>query len=477
MQANTYEMVIGLEVHVELKTRTKIFCGCPTDFDAQPNTQCCPVCMGLPGALPVLNASVVSYAARAGLATNCRIANDAIQDRKNYFYPDLPKAYQVSQYDHPLCEQGWLDIETEKGAKRIGITRIHIEEDAGKLMHDDANGTRIDLNRCGVPLIELVTEPDFRSSAEVRAFLQKLRTILLCIDVSDCRMNEGSMRCDVNLSVRKAGDTAMGTRTEMKNLNSFAYAVKAVEYEFRRQVEAVEAGEAIVQETRRFDPATGKTYAMRTKENADDYRYFPDPDLPPVHLTDAEIEALRQSLPELPDAKKARFQRDYGLSSYEADTLCANFTMSDMFDAAAPLCREPSRLWTLLMGEVARMFPDDEAIVFTPTALAELSDLVSGGTIHMGATKRVLQELLNGNDQPTAIVERLGLAQVSDPALLAQTVQQVLDTNAPLVAAYLGGKDNVLQALMGKVMSATQGHANPAMAAEILREKLFSQKA
>ena len=290
-----YEMVIGLEVHAELKTETKIFCSCPTAFGAAPNTQCCPVCMGLPGTLPVLNRKVVDYAVKAGLAMHCTIASYSKEDRKNYFYPDLPKAYQISQYDLPLCREGYLDIETESGAKRIGITRIHIEEDAGKLIHDDKNGTMIDCNRCGVPLIEIVSEPDIRSAQEAKAYLQKLRAIILYTGVSDCRMEEGSLRCDVNLSVRKAGETAFGTRTEMKNLNSFQFIVKAIEYEYRRQVDELENGGVILQETRRFDPDSGKTFAMRGKENANDYRYFPDPDLPPIVLDAATVAALAGS--------------------------------------------------------------------------------------------------------------------------------------------------------------------------------------
>lgn len=475
MQPAAYEMVIGLEVHVELKTETKIFCGCKTAFDAPPNTQVCPVCMGLPGALPVLNREVVRYAAMAGLATNCRIANDAVFDRKNYFYPDLPKAYQISQYDHPLCEGGYLDIETEAGEKRIGITRIHIEEDAGKLLHD-GDATRIDLNRCGVPLIELVTEPDLRSAEEARAFLQKLRAILLAIDVSDCRMNEGSMRCDVNLSVRRAGDAALGTRTEIKNLNSFSYAAKAIDEEFRRQVAAVTAGEAIVQETRRFDPATGRTSSMRSKENADDYRYFPDPDLPPIHLTDEEIDAIARGLPELPDARKARYREAYGLSAYEAGTLVASRALSDAFEAAAPQCQAPQRLWSLLMGDVSRLMPDEDTVPFTAESLAALSDLVTEGTIHLGAAKRVLEAMLDGDETPAGIVERLGLAQVSDVATLSAAIDRALIQSAKLVDTYLGGKENALQALMGRVMAETGGRANPALALDLLRQKLSEKR-
>ena len=471
-----YEMVVGLEVHVELKTLTKIFCGCETAFGAEPNTRCCPVCLGLPGALPVLNKKAVLLAARAGLATNCRIALESRLDRKHYFYPDLPKAYQVSQYDRPLCEKGYLLIDTETGEKRIGITRIHIEEDAGKLSHGEDGETRVDLNRCGAPLIELVTEPDFRSAQEARVFLQKLRAILVRAGVSDCRMNEGQMRCDVNLSVRKKGETALGTRTEMKNLNSFAFAAKAIEYEFSRQVKAVSAGEKIVQETRRFDPASGKTIAMRGKENADDYRYFPDPDLPPVRLFEAELSAIRAELPELPDAQKARYQRDFGLSAREAGALCASEPLSDAFERAAPLCREPKALANLLVEAVARFTEGDEPTPFAPGDLAALSDLIAGGTLHFGAAGRVLEMMRETGKAPLAIVREEGLAQVSDEAFLARAVDKVILENGALVQTYLGGKEKAFQALMGRVMAETKGRANPGLAAALLGQRLSAPR-
>ena len=319
MSGKDYEMVVGLETHVELKTATKIFCGCSTAFGAEPNTQCCPVCIGMPGSLPVLNRQVVHYAIKAGLAVNCRIASYSKEDRKNYFYPDLPKAYQISQYDLPLCENGYLDIETGEGRKRIGITRIHIEEDAGKLIHQEGKGTLIDYNRCGVPLIEIVSEPDFRSVEEIKAYLRKLRATILYTGVSDCKMNEGSLRVDVNLSVRKKGEETLGTRTEMKNLNSFQFIAKAVEYEFRRQVEALEAGEEIIQETRRFDQASGKTFSMRRKEDANDYRYFPDPDLPPIEVSPDLLRELQAQIPVLPDQRKKEYVKRFGLTDYAAE--------------------------------------------------------------------------------------------------------------------------------------------------------------
>ena len=336
-----YEMVIGLEVHAELSTASKIFCGCSTAFGAQPNTQCCPVCTGMPGTLPVLNHQVLEYAIMAGLATNCRIARYSKFDRKNYFYPDLPKAYQISQYDLPICQDGYLDIETEEGQKRIGITRIHMEEDAGKLVHLEGQGTLVDCNRCGVPLIEIVSEPHLSSGEEAKAYLQKLRAVLLYTGVSDCRMNEGSLRCDVNLSVRKIGDDQLGTRTEMKNLNSFQSVVRAIDYEFQRQVKALQAGEEIIQETRRFDAQSGKTSSLRSKENADDYRYFPEPDLPPIEVTDEMLSSLKRRIPELPDTRKARYISEFSLSPYIAEQITLRRERADYFEQAAAGCAYP----------------------------------------------------------------------------------------------------------------------------------------
>ena len=335
LNTSLYEMVVGLEVHVELKTKTKIFCARSTAFGAEPNTQCCPVCMGFPGTLPVLNEKVVEYALLAGLATNCEIARFSKQDRKNYFYPDLPKDYQISQYDLPLCAHGHLDITTAEGEKRVGITRIHIEEDAGKLVHTDGGRTLVDYNRCGVPLIEIVSEPDIRSAEEAVAYVRKLRAILLYLGVSDCRMNEGSLRCDVNLSVRRRGDQALGTRTEMKNLNSFQFIAKAIAYEFARQVGVLEEGGAVVQETRRFDAASGKTFSMRSKENSSDYRYFPDPDLAPIVTDDGMLDALKKRIPELPDERRRRYIEAYALPALDAEAICAVKELADYFDEAA----------------------------------------------------------------------------------------------------------------------------------------------
>ncbi|MEG2315215.1 MAG: Asp-tRNA(Asn)/Glu-tRNA(Gln) amidotransferase subunit GatB, partial [Clostridia bacterium] len=346
-----YEMVIGLETHVELRTQSKIFCSCKNSFGAEPNTYVCPVCMGLPGALPVFNEQVLRYAAIAGMATNCHVHHRSRFDRKNYFYPDLPKAYQISQFYRPLCERGYLRVQTSEGEKRIGITRIHIEEDAGKLLHDAKNGTALDMNRCGVPLIEIVSEPDVRSAEEAVAYLRKLRAILTYTGVSDCRMNEGSLRCDVNLSIHKPGEP-FGVRTEMKNLNSFQSVERAIEAEYTRQLAAVEAGEAIVQETRRYDQKTGKTTSMRRKENSADYRYFPDPDLPEVYLSDAEMAELCARIPALPDERREQYMREYGLTAYAAEQLTAERWLAEYFENAVKQAASPVGLANLLLGEV-----------------------------------------------------------------------------------------------------------------------------
>ena len=468
-----YEMVIGLEVHVELKTKTKIFCSCPTDFGAAPNTQTCPVCLGLPGTLPVLNGKVVDYAVKAGLATNCTIARFSKQDRKNYFYPDLPKAYQISQYDLPLCEHGWLDIETADGTKRIGITRIHIEEDAGKLMHDDEKGTMIDCNRCGVPLIEIVSEPDIRSAEEAKAYLQKLRAIILYTGVSDCKMNEGSLRCDVNLSVRKKGTETFGTRTELKNLNSFQFIVKAIEYEYRRQVEAIEAGEKIVQETRRFDANTGKTYSMRTKENANDYRYFPDPDLPPIKLTEEKIASLQAEIPRLPDQRKREYMETYGLSAYDGEVLTTDMAMADYFEAAAAQTRYPKLVANMLLSEVMRLAGGEESVCkILPQRMAVLADLSGDGVINSATVKKLIKELWEADFDVAEKVEREGLAQVSDETVILQWVQEAIRQNPKSVADYKKGKKAAAKAIVGKVMAVSGGRANPTVVDRLVEREL-----
>lgn len=471
--STVYEMVIGLEVHVELKTKTKIFCGCSTAFGAAPNTQCCPVCMGMPGTLPVLNEQVVEYAVKAGLATHCTIARYSKEDRKNYFYPDLPKAYQISQYDLPLCEHGWLDIQTKAGEKRIGITRIHIEEDAGKLIHTASGGTLCDYNRCGVPLIEIVSEPDIRSAEEAVAYVQKLRAIMLYTGVSDCKMQEGSLRCDVNLSVRKRGEKAFGTRTEMKNLNSFQFIQKAITYEYKRQVEALEAGEKIVQETRRFDEKTGKTFSMRRKENANDYRYFPDPDLVPIVLSDTAIARLEGEIPVLPDERKAAYLERFGLTAADAEALVSQREIADYFEAAAAHSKGVKTLAHLITSEVFRLLPVGETrIPIAPAHLGRIADLLEEGRINSGTGKRLIQALWEEDQDPEALAEREGLWQQSDEGVLRPLVEQALMENEKSVSDYKNGKRQAIQPLIGQVLKKTAGKGNPVVIRRLLEELL-----
>ena len=468
-----YEMVIGLEVHVELKTNTKIFCSCPTDFGAPPNTQCCPVCTGMPGTLPVLNHKVVEYAAKAGLALNCEIAKYSKFDRKNYFYPDLPKAYQISQYDLPLCEHGYLEIEGEKGTKRIGITRIHMEEDAGKLIHDSAHATLVDCNRCGVPLIEIVSEPDIRSAEEAVAYLQKLRAILLYTGVSDCKMNEGSLRCDVNLSVREQGTEKMGTRTEMKNLNSFQFIAKAIAYEYARQVEVLEKGEEVVQETRRFDQNSGKTLSMRSKEDANDYRYFPDPDLPPVELTESDIAAWRLSIPRLPDERKAEYQKRFGLTAYDSEKLTNSMRVADYFEDAVQHTDYPKLLANLILSEAFRlMAADEEMIPVRASHFAAIATMLGNGMINSGTAKKLVQILWQNDIDPTKYVKEHGWEQIRDRAVLEAFADQIIASDPRSVQDYRNGKTAALQALIGQIMAKTGGKADPVLLQQILHEKL-----
>lgn len=467
-----YEMVIGLEVHVELKTKTKIFCSCSTAFGAAPNTQCCPVCMGFPGTLPVLNREVVHDAVKAGLATGCTISRYSKQDRKNYFYPDLPKAYQISQYDLPLCVGGKLAIETPQGAKEIGITRIHIEEDAGKLVHDPEKGTLIDCNRCGVPLIEIVSEPDIRTPQEAIAYLQKLKAVIAYTGVSDCRMNEGSLRCDVNLSIHKPGEP-FGTRTEMKNLNSFQSVQRAIDEEYRRQVEAMRKGETIVQETRRFDQATGKTYAMRRKENANDYRYFPDPDLAPIVLGEELISQWGSELPQLPDARKAAYMADYGLTSYAAEQLVSDKAYADYFEAAVQHTGAARTLANLLITEVFRLLEGEGAAIrIAPAHLAAIAGMQEEGVINSGTAKRTVAALWEQDEDPEAYIVRNGLKQLNDPEELRGYVAQAIAENPKMVEGYRAGKLPLKKALMGAAMRLAGGMANPVLLQQLVDEAL-----
>ncbi|MBC7958713.1 MAG: Asp-tRNA(Asn)/Glu-tRNA(Gln) amidotransferase subunit GatB [Vallitaleaceae bacterium] len=480
MSYKDYEIVIGLEVHCELKTHTKIFCDCTTEFGGEPNTHCCPICTGMPGTLPVLNGTVVEYAIRAGLATECQINEFSKQDRKNYFYPDLPKDYQVSQYDLPLCFLGRVEIESEGIKKDIGITRIHIEEDAGKLLHDAGQGSLIDYNRCGVPLIEIVSEPDMRSALEAKTFLEKLRTILLYADVSDCKMNEGSLRCDVNLSVRKFGAEKLGTRTEMKNMNSFNFIVKAIEYEAKRQIKVLEEGGKITQETRRWDEAKGITVSMRSKEEAHDYRYFPEPDLMPIVTSKKTIEAIKDALPELPDSRKARYLKDFGLTEYDADLIVASRRMAEFYESACEVANNKKSVANWIFSDIFSRLKEEEkeqaTIPFAAPLLGELVNLIEDGTLSISIAKTVFTEMWETGKKPSIIVEEKGLKQINDSGALQTMAQEVINNNPKPVQDYLGGKETALNTLMGQMMKLTKGQANPQAVTGILKEILEGMK-
>ena len=482
----SWEMVIGLETHVELATESKVFCRCSTAFGAAPNTHVCPVCMGLPGALPVFNERVLDFAAMAGLALHCHVHHRSRFDRKNYFYPDLPKAYQISQFYRPLCEHGELTVQTSGGEKRVGVTRIHIEEDAGKLVHDDEHGTMLDMNRCGVPLIEIVSEPDIRTAEEAVAYLRKLRAILTYIGVSDCRMNEGSLRCDVNLSVHRPGEP-FGVRAEMKNLNSFQSVERAIKAEYERQVAALEAGEEIVQETRRFDQRTGKTSTMRRKENSADYRYFPDPDLPETRLTDDDLTRLAASIPTLPDQRREAYTRDYGLTAYAAEQLTAERWLADYFERAAALAQSPVGVANLMQGEAFAIIASraaaaekrgepategEASLPIKPAHMAKLADLLADGRVNSSTGKRILAALFDADCDPEAYAAEHALFTVSDDGALAEVVARVLADNPDMVATYRKGKTSVVKALMGKAMALTHGKANPERLAALLDRAL-----
>jgi aspartyl-tRNA(Asn)/glutamyl-tRNA(Gln) amidotransferase subunit B len=476
-----YQAVIGLEVHVQLLTNTKIFCGCSTKFGAEPNSQTCPVCLGLPGALPVLNKKVVEYAIRAGLATNCTIAPRSVFARKNYFYPDLPKGYQISQFELPICIGGHLDIEVGGEVKRIGITRIHMEEDAGKLVHSDTSGlgtgSGVDLNRACTPLLEVVSEPDLRSADEAVAYLKKLHQIVTYLGICDGNMEEGSFRCDANVSVMPVGSQQFGTRTETKNVNSFRFVKLAIESEIERQIEVIEEGGKIIQETRLFDPNTGTTRSMRGKEEAHDYRYFPDPDLVPLVISDDWVEDARLTLPELPEAKRKRYSTDLGLTDYDAEVLTATRDLADYYEACTALFGQPKAVANWVMGELTRALNDDNnrAITdcpVTPQLLAELLQLIEKGTISTKIAKTVFDELYTTGKAPAAIVEENGLVQVSDTGAIEAIIDEVLAREAGQVAEYRSGKEKVFGFFVGQVMRASMGKANPAVVNELLLLKL-----
>lgn len=470
-----YEVIIGLEVHAELSTNTKMYCNCSTEFGADPNTHCCPICTGMPGVLPVLNKKVVEYATKAGLATNCEISRFSKQDRKNYFYPDLPKAYQTSQYDLPLCIGGHLDINVNGEQKRIGITRIHIEEDAGKLIHDAYTGdTLVDMNRCAVPLIEIVSEPDIRSADEAVAYMQTLKSILEYLDVCDCKMQEGSLRCDVNLSVRPRGQKEFGTRTETKNLNSFKAIHNSIEFEIKRQIEEVENGGKIYQETRRWDDAKGIGYAMRTKEDAHDYRYFPEPDLAPIILSEEYIQNLKDNLPEMPHIKKERYMKDFDLPEYDADILTSSIKTAKFFEAANDICNNPKAVSNWIMGDFTRMLNEKEIEIdeskVTAQNLAELISLIDKGTISSKIAKQVFEDMFETGENAKDIVEKKGLVQMSDEGAIKEIVQKVVDANPQSIADYKAGKDRAIGFLVGQIMKETKGKANPQIVNKLLLE-------
>ena len=477
MLRDKYEVIIGLEVHAELSTKTKIFSSCPTEFGAEPNTHVCPICMAMPGTLPVLNEKVVEYAVKAGLATNCEISRDSKNDRKNYFYPDLPKAYQISQYDKPLCEHGYVEIDTEEGKKKIRLTRIHIEEDAGKLNHDEfSGGSLVDLNRAGVPLIEIVSEPDIRSSEEAESYLRKLKSILEYIEVSDCKMQEGSLRADVNVSVRKKGDTKLGTRTEMKNMNSFRSITRAIEYEVDRQIDVIEDGGKVEQETLRWDEVSGKTFSMRDKEDAQDYRYFPDPDLVAIKLSEEYIENIKKTLPELPKSRKQRYLEKYKLSEKDANIITASKYLSDLFEGATKICNNPKAVNNWIISDISRILNETEMdpieIPFDSKQLAKLIILIDKGTISSKLAKKVLVEMFEHPRDPEDIIDEKGWVQISDEGAIKDVVLKILEANPQSVSDYKGGKDKALGYLVGQAMKETRGKANPQMLNKMFLEEL-----
>ena len=477
MSREDYEVIIGLEVHAELSTKTKIFCSCPTAFGAAPNTHTCPICMAMPGTLPVLNEKVVEYAVKAGLATNCEISRNSKNDRKNYFYPDLPKSYQISQFDKPLCEHGYVEIEINGEKKKIRLTRIHIEEDAGKLNHDEfGGGSLVDLNRAGVPLIEIVSEPDLRSAEEVEQYLRKLKSILEYIEVSDCKMQEGSLRADVNVSVRKKGETKLGTRTEMKNMNSFRSIVRAIEYEVDRQIDVIENGGKIDQETLRWDDVSGKTFTMRDKEDAQDYRYFPDPDLVAIKLSEEYIENIKNSLPELPESRKERYLQEYKLSEKDAKLITASKYLSDLFEEAVKVCNNPKAVNNWIISDISRILNETEMepiqIPFDAKQLGKLVVLIDKGTISSSIGKKVLVELFENPRDPEDIIKEKGWIQISDEGAIKEVVLKILENNPQSIADYKGGKDKALGFLVGQAMKETKGKANPQMLNKMFLEEL-----
>ena len=472
-----YETVIGLEVHVELATKTKIFCGCSTQFGGAPNTHTCPVCTGMPGSLPVLNKQVVEYALAVGLATNCQINQHCKFDRKNYFYPDNPQNYQISQLYLPICHDGGIEIETAAGKKIVGIHEIHMEEDAGKLIHDEwEDCSLVDFNRSGVPLIEIVSEPDMRSADEVIAYLDKLRLISQYLGASDCKLQEGSMRADVNLSVREAGAEKFGTRTEMKNLNSFKAIARAIENERERQIDLIEAGREVVQETRRWDDTKEYSYAMRSKEDAQDYRYFPDPDLTPVYISDEWIARVRAAQPELRTEKLQRYREEFAIPDYDAGILTSSKRLADLFEEATAICKKPKKVSNWLMGETLRLLKErgqePEELRFSPENLAKLVNLADAGAVNNQVAKEVFEKIFTDDIDPEKYVEEHGLKTVSDEGALRSVVEAVITANPQSVADYKGGKEKAIGFLVGQTMKAMKGKADPGAVNKMLKEIL-----
>jgi len=475
-----YETVIGLEVHCQLLTVSKLFCGCSTRFGAGPNTQVCPVCLGMPGVLPVLNKRAVEFAVRASIAVDCAINNRSIFARKNYFYPDLPKGYQISQYTEPVSEHGHLDIDVNGALRRIGITRIHMEEDAGKLLHgegpEDANYSFVDLNRACVPLIEIVSEPEMRNADEAVAYLKALRDIVVYLDICDGNMEEGSFRCDANISIRPVGQKELGTKAELKNMNSFKFVKDAIEYEVERQIDLVESGGKVVQETRLFDSAKGITASMRSKEEAHDYRYFPEPDLLPLIIDDAMIKDVRDAMPELPRAKRERFVAVYGLPEYDAGVLTATRALADYYENAVGLTDEAKTTSNWVMGEVLRMLKETgreiSACPVSPASLAELIKMVTGGGISGKMGKEVFEEMFNTGKSPADVVKDKGLSQISGEDEVGAIIDSVIEANAENLGRYRAGRTQLFGFFVGQVMQATKGQANPAVINKLLKEKL-----
>ena len=472
-----YETVIGLEVHVELATRTKIFCGCSTAFGGAPNTHTCPVCTGMPGSLPVLNKKVVDYALRVGLAANCKINQLCKFDRKNYFYPDNPQNYQISQLYLPIARDGYVEIESGSGKKKVRIHEMHMEEDAGKLVHDEWDDTSlVDYNRSGVPLVEIVSEPDMRSAEEVISYLEKLRMIVQYLGASDCKLQEGSMRADVNLSVREVGSDQFGTRTEMKNLNSFKAIAHAIEGERQRQIELIEEGKQVVQETRRWDDNKEHSYAMRSKEDAQDYRYFPEPDLVPIVISDEWIEKIKSQQPELRTEKLERYKEQFDIPQYDAEIITGSKKMADLFEATTAICEKPKKVANWLIGETFRLMKDNgmepEDLTFSPENLAKLIDLADAGTINSSVAKDVFKQIFQEDIDPEKYVEEHGLKMVNDEGALRETAAKVIADNPQAVADFKGGKEKAIGALFGQTMRAMKGKANPGMVNQVLRELL-----